>query len=187
MVQVVETSWGPADTVTLLRLGLVCVVLGLVVEGGPAAPVVVVSAVALALDAVDGRVARATGTASAFGAAFDMEVDALLVLVLSVRVAPEVGVWVLLIGAARYLLGAAALLVPWLRRPVPVRRWAKVVAAVQGVTLTVVAAGVLPVDADRAVLLVALLLLAESFAHQVRWLAAHRPVPVSPALQEAVR
>ena len=36
------------------------------------------------LDAVDGHVARRTGTATAFGARFDMEVDAFLIVVLSV-------------------------------------------------------------------------------------------------------
>ena len=42
------------------------------------------SSVALALDGVDGQVARRTRTVSALGARFDMEVDAFLVLVLSV-------------------------------------------------------------------------------------------------------
>ena len=41
------------------------------------------------LDAVDGQVARRTGTVSALGARFDMEVDAFLILVLSVYVAPD--------------------------------------------------------------------------------------------------
>ena len=43
--------------------------------------------VALALDAVDGRVARRTGTVSPFGARLDGEADAFLMLVLSVHVA----------------------------------------------------------------------------------------------------
>ena len=49
------------------------------------------TAVALILDAVDGKVARRTGTASALGARFDMEVDAFLILVLSVYVADVAG------------------------------------------------------------------------------------------------
>ena len=65
---------------------------------------------------VDGRVARRTGTVSALGARFDMEVDAFLILVLSVYVAPTVG----LVGArasalARYALVAAGWVLPWLR------------------------------------------------------------------------
>jgi phosphatidylglycerophosphate synthase len=176
------TRLGPADVVTLARAVLVVGVSALVVEGGRPVVLVSLAAVALTLDLVDGAVARRTGTASAFGASLDMEVDALLILVLSVLVAPEVGWWVLLIGLARYLLGLAATLVPVLRRRVPVRRWAKVVAAVQGVALLVVAAG-LPTTASQVLLAAALLLLVESFAHQVRWLLTHSrvadPVPTA--------
>ena len=46
------------------------------------------AAVALALDPADGWLARRTGTASALGARFDGEVDAFLILALSVYVAP---------------------------------------------------------------------------------------------------
>jgi phosphatidylglycerophosphate synthase len=169
------TRLGPADAVTLVRAVLVVGVSALVVEGGHTAVLLPLTATALTLDLVDGAVARRTGTASAFGASLDMEVDALLILVLSVLVAPEVGWWVLLIGLARYLLGLAATLMPVLKRPVPVRRWAKVVAAVQGVALLAVAAG-LPTVASQALLAVALLLLVESFTHQVRWLLTHPPV-----------
>ena len=63
--------------------------------------------VALVLDWVDGQVARRTGTVTAFGARFDMEVDAFLILVLSVYVAGSFGPWVLAIGLARYALLAA--------------------------------------------------------------------------------
>ena len=41
------------------------------------------ASVALILDGVDGKVARRTRNASAFGARFDMEVDAFLILVFS--------------------------------------------------------------------------------------------------------
>ena len=48
--------------------------------------------------------ARRTGTVTPFGARFDGEVDAFLILVLSVAVSRDYGGWVLAIGAARYLL-----------------------------------------------------------------------------------
>ena len=70
---------------------------------------------ALALDAVDGWVARRTGTVSALGARFDMEVDAFLILVLSGYVAPTLGGWVLAIGLMRYAFVAAGWVLPWLR------------------------------------------------------------------------
>ena len=106
----------------------------------PVALLVTLAAVALALDAVDGWVARRTGTATALGARFDGEVDAFLILALSVYVAPAYGAWVLAIGAARYLFLAGEWLLPWMRAPLPPRRWRRVVAATQGVVLTVAAA-----------------------------------------------
>ena len=113
----------------------------------PVALLVTLAAVALALDAVDGPVARRTGTATALGARFDGEVDAFLILALSVYVAPAYGAWVLAIGAARYLFLAGEWLLPWMRAPLPPRRWRKVVAATQGIVLTVAAAEVLPAGA----------------------------------------
>ena len=166
---------GPADRVTLVRASLVCGVAALVVDGAaPVALLVPLAGVALALDAVDGRVARATGTVSRLGARFDMEVDAVLILLLSGYVAGSVGWWVLAAGLARYLLWLASRLLPWLHADSPPRRWAKVVAALQGVVLTVAAADVLPHALTVALLVSALALLAESFGRQVTWLWRHR-------------
>ena len=136
---------------------------------------------ALVLDAVDGYVARRTGTATAFGARFDMEVDAFLIAVLSVHVAPTLGWWVLAIGAMRYAYVAASRPLPWLRRPTPPRYWAKVVAAIQGIVLTVAASQLLPDGVSRAALVVALLLLVESFGRDVVWQWRHREGPAAPA------
>ena len=180
---------GPADRVTLTRASLVCGVAALTADsfGGPTpvTTLVALATVALVLDAVDGWVARRTGTVTPLGARFDMEVDAFLILVLSVYVAPSLGGWVLAIGAARYASGAAGWALPWLRRPVPPRHWRKVVAAVQGIVLTVAAAGVLPDAGAVVALAVALALLAESFGRDVWWLWRHRQVSPLPAVSGA--
>jgi len=174
---------GPAGWVTLLRAQLVCAMAALAVDGphgSRSALIAVAASVALVLDGVDGRVARRTGTASALGARFDMEVDAFLILVLSAYVAPAAGWWVLLIGAARYLLVAAGRVQPWLHGALPPRPWCKVVAVVQGVVLTVAAADVLPLALTRLALAGALVLLAESFGREVRdlWRLSRRRAPV---------
>jgi phosphatidylglycerophosphate synthase len=170
---------GPADLVTLLRAALVGGVAALVADASaravPVATLVALTAVALVLDGVDGRVARRTGTASRLGARFDEEVDAFLILVLSAHVARSFGVWVLAIGIARYAYAMAGSLLPWLPGPLPPRYWGKVVAVTQGVVLTVAAAGVLPRLATYGLLLVAVAVLTESFAHSVRWRWRHRP------------
>jgi phosphatidylglycerophosphate synthase len=160
---------GLADRVTLVRTVLVCGVAALVAQPGVERGWLVgLAGLALVLDGLDGRVARRTGTATAFGARFDMEVDAFLILVLSVHVAGLVGSWVLLIGAARYLLLAAAAALAWLRAPLPARPWCKVVAVVQGVVLVTASAEPPALGVVRLALLVALVLLAESFGREVR-------------------
>lgn len=169
---------GPADLVTGTRLVLACGVAALVTESfvGQASVTAlgVVTAVALALDAVDGRVARVTGTGSPFGARFDGEVDAFLLLVLSVYVADAFGPAVLAIGGARYAFALAGVALPWLRAPLPPRYWRKVVTAAQGIVLTVAAADVAPLWFTTVALVVALALLTESFGRDVLWLWRHR-------------
>ena len=130
----------------------------------PVTLLVSLAVIALALDAVDGWVARRTRTTATLGAHFDAEVDAFLILVLSGYVARPAGAWVLAIGAARYAFLAAGWL-PWMRSP---RYWRKVVAATQGIVLTIAAADVLPPALTQAILVAALALLAESFGRDAR-------------------
>ncbi len=159
---------GPAGRITAFRAVLACGVAGLTahsfVADDNAAVVVALATVGLLLDAVDGWVARRTGRSSAFGARFDMEVDAFLIAVLSLYVAPAAGWWVLAIGAIRYVYVAVTWVLPWLRRPLPPRYSAKVVAALQGIVLTVAASALLPLVVIRLALVAALALLVESFA-----------------------
>lgn len=170
-------SWGPADVVTLVRATLACGVAALVTDALVAqasVPVLVpLAVVALALDAVDGRVARRTGTVSPLGARLDGEADAFLMLVLSVHVAAGVGAWVLAIGLVRYAFAMAGWVLPWMRADLPPRYWRKVVTAVAGIAL-VWAVADLP--GTYAALGVATLLLAESFGRDVGWLWRRRTV-----------
>lgn len=169
----VRGGLGPADRVTLGRAVLAGGVAALVADSFdrpvsvPA--LVALATVALVLDAVDGRVARRTGTVSALGARFDLEVDAFLILVLSGYVARSAGAWVLLIGLARYALVIAGWALAWLHEPAPPRYWCKVVAATEGVVLTATAADVAPRSLTVAAVAAALVLLAESFGREVWW------------------
>jgi phosphatidylglycerophosphate synthase len=164
----------PADWVTLTRALLIAGVAGLVADSfsRPLAvtALVTLSSIALALDAVDGQVARRTGTATPLGARLDGEVDAFLILLLSIAVSRDYGSWVLIIGAARYALLLAGWLMPWLAAPLPPRYWGKVVAAVQGIVLTVAVSGVVDRRTGMIAVAAALLLLAESFGRNVIWL-----------------
>jgi phosphatidylglycerophosphate synthase len=178
----------PADWVTLIRAVLIAGVAGLVADSfsRPASitALVTLATVALVLDAVDGQVARRTGTATPLGGRLDGEVDAFLILLLSIFVSRDYGSWVLIIGAARYALLLAGWLIPWLAAPLPPRYWRKVVAAVQGVVLTVAASGLPSRLAGMVAVAVALLLLAESFGRDVIWLYR---AGASPRTRQAVR
>lgn len=163
----------PADRVTLTRAVLAsgCAAIATMVLAGavPARTwwLLALTLPTLFLDAVDGLVARRTGTVTAAGAHLDMQVDAGVLVVLSVAVAPVIGWWVLLIGALRYLFVAASWLRPSLRMLLPRSRFRRAVAGLQGVVLAVAIAPVMPVGVARVALLLALGLLLGSFGSQV--------------------
>ncbi|MDN0198489.1 CDP-alcohol phosphatidyltransferase family protein [Streptomyces sp. S.PNR 29] len=167
-------SFGPANRVTLGRATLVGGVTALVADSFESSPpislFVGLTAIALILDGVDGKVARRTGTSTPLGARFDMEVDAFLILVLSVYVSMALGPWVLLIGGMRYGFVAAARVWPWLNAALPPSTARKTVAALQGVLLLLAASGFLPYAATFAVVATALTLLVWSFGRDILWL-----------------
>jgi phosphatidylglycerophosphate synthase len=169
------TDLGPANLVTLLRAALVCLIAApaLVAAGAPSWSLTVLTVVALGLDAVDGWLARRLGMVSAFGARFDLEIDALLLMVLAVLCwqTGRVGLWVLGIGSMRYAFVLAGRVWPWLCRPLPERRRRKVICAAQGIALGLaLLPPVGPALASTAAAL-ALLALGLSFALDLAWLA----------------
>ena len=168
---------GPANVITMTRSTLVGLITGLVVASFTTAIAVVLLVAlvipALALDAVDGWVARRTGTTTELGARFDMEVDAFLLLALSVYVAQSLGVWVLAIGSMRYAFVVVGWALPWFRRRLPPRYWRKVVTAVAGIALAAAASGMFG-WVGNVFVAAALALLIESFGRDVVWLVRRR-------------
>lgn len=166
---------GPANYVTAARAALVALTAGAV--GYPATPamlwtLVTLSIVANALDGVDGWVARRTQMASGFGARFDMETDALLILVLSILVwqHEKAGAWVLSCGLMRYGFVVTGWLLPWLAQPLYPTWRGKAVAVGQTLGLAIALAPILPTRLSTLVAGCALAALTWSFAIDVRWL-----------------
>jgi phosphatidylglycerophosphate synthase len=115
-----------------------------------------------------------------------MEVDAFLILVLSVYVGMSLGPWVLLIGTMRYAFVAAARVLPWLNGELPPSMARKTVAAMQGIILLVAGAGILPYDAQLTTVLTALALLVWSFGRDIAWLwrqGGQEPVARTPEIE----
>lgn len=181
--------FGVANLVTLSRVVGTCWVIGLVVQavlGRLSAygllAIILVAFGCLVLDGVDGTVARAYGESSRFGARFDVETDAALLLALSV-VVPILGLagwWVVAIGGMRYAYVVAARITPRslrraLRIPLPYHYSGKVVAVIQVVALLIAlilgltgVATTLPV-LPSVPLAAALTLLCWSFGRDVAW------------------
>jgi phosphatidylglycerophosphate synthase len=177
---------GTANRITLARAAIACLIAARAVEPGPLeAPerwlLAAIAAAALMLDGADGWAARRQGLASAFGARFDMEVDAFAILVLAITVvkAQAVPCWVLAIGGMRYLHLAAALAFPLLRRPLPPRRIAdlrrKTIAVIQSVGLVIALVPATLAGWAAVTCAVALGLLAYSFAADIVILLSTRP------------
>jgi phosphatidylglycerophosphate synthase len=134
--------------------------------------IIAVATTAMVLDGVDGRVARRTGTATPFGARFDMELDSFLMLILAALVwrSGRVGPWVLLLGLPRYLFVVAGWRCPWLRAPLPERVRRKAGCVLQGIALLVCLGPIVPTGLATAVAALTLALLVSSFAVDVVWL-----------------
>jgi phosphatidylglycerophosphate synthase len=168
---------GAANRITLGRSTLVMALVALTLWPAELAPrgywwILGLATVAMALDGVDGQVARRTRSESAFGARFDMEVDQLLLLALSALAwrGGKVGVWVLLIGAIRYLFVLAGWIWPAMQRPLPPSFRRKTVCVVQGVALVASVAPIVSAPQATAASAAALLLLIYSFAVDTWWL-----------------
>lgn len=170
--------FGWANHVTLARAALVALLAALVGEGDAPrimAFATVLGGTAVALDFVDGRLARATGLASAFGARFDMETDAALVMVLALLAwqSGHVGPWVLASGLLRYAFVAAGRGWPWLRRPLAPSFRRKAAAAAQMIALVVVLVPGVPPLAGTLIAASALAILCHSFLVDTLWLHDH--------------
>lgn len=172
--------FGAANTVTLFRAGLVALLAAIVFDTSLAArPYIAffVAASVLLLDGLDGWLARRNSLTSRFGARFDMEVDALLIMVLAALafVDAKAGVWVLLLGLMRYAFVVAGYAFPALTAELPHSQRRKIVCVVQIVVLTAIILPVFQSPLSNALALASLLALSWSFLVDVRWLLRASP------------
>jgi phosphatidylglycerophosphate synthase len=166
---------GVANQITMTRGVLALLLLSFVGMGAmPQLQIaaLVVAMIGSALDAADGWAARRTQMSSAYGARFDMETDALLILTLSLLAwqFDKAGAWVLASGLMRYAFVVAALVLTWLQRPLPPSNRRKAVAVIQVVSLVITIAPFVSRSVSAPLSAGALLVLAWSFLLDVAWL-----------------
>ena len=167
--------YGPANQITTVRAVLVALVASLI--GEPHRPAVAAWAVGLGvivgmLDGVDGWLARRSRMASDFGARFDMEIDALLVMALAILAwrYDKAGAWVVMSGLLRYLFLAAGWWWRWLQRPLPPARRRQTICVVQIVALILVMVPAVTPPASTVLAAGALGALCYSFLVDILWL-----------------
>lgn len=169
-------DFGWANRVTLLR-GAVTVALATLacfpdMLSAMIWPFAITSLIILLLDGVDGAIARGSGFQSDFGARFDMELDALLIVVLCIALInlDKTGIWVLALGMMRYAFMIASMFWPLLQAPLPESFRRKTVCVWQISTLMIALLPVVSVEFAFWTLALALALLVYSFAVDIVWL-----------------
>lgn len=177
-----RATFGWANGVTLARLVGGCWIAAMTLEAGlrglstaERLLLVVLATMCLILDGVDGWIARARAESSPFGARFDVETDAVLLLCLSV-VVPILGVagwWALLLSGLRYGYLLASSVVPALRVPLsPSCRGRVICVLVESALIAALLIDLVsPGWPASVVLALALACLAWSFARDIVWQA----------------
>ena len=169
-------AFGAANSVTLARAALT-LLLGALLGTAPTPELgwllVCLGTAGVMLDGVDGALARRRNVAGSFGARFDMETDALLILVLAALVWQhgKAGPWILAAGLLRYVFVAASWVLPWLGAALPPSWRRQAVCVVQIVSLLGALAPIVVPPWSATLALAGLAALVWSFAVDVRWLA----------------
>ena len=171
--------FGPANVTTTLRALLVAMVVGFIGESASshfAEETILIASIAAALDGVDGWLARRTAMASAFGARFDVEIDALLIQALAVLAwqHDKAGVWVLASGLLRYAFVGIGRLLPWMRRPLVPTFRGRAICVLQIAILIVALIPAVIRPASSVAAAAGLVVLCYSFGVDTLWLWRHR-------------
>lgn len=165
--------FGPANCVTTIRVMIAALIVSLIGEPAvsrAAAAASVATAVMAMLDGVDGWLARRSRMASAFGARFDMETDAALVMAMSVLVWQygKAGAWALTGGMMRYLFAIAGWRLSWMARPLRPTRRARIITVCYTLGLSIGLAPFVHAPLSAIVVGFSTAMLAWSFAVDVR-------------------
>ena len=191
--QAVQPAFGIANMVTTMRALMTSFLAGYIMHAQTLSSsstdmwwVICAAAFTLSLDGIDGWIARKTNSASEFGARFDMEVDALLILVLSLFIwqANIAGIWIIALGLMRYAFIAAGTLYPALTKPLFPSNRRKVVCVQQVISLGLMLVPLISSPAAAFIGILALICLSISFAIDIIWLLRHSQTSL-PKTQDA--
>jgi phosphatidylglycerophosphate synthase len=172
-------GFGLANGVTACRFALICFA-GFALHGANGWIYCAVVQFIFALDGVDGWVARKTRSQSAFGAHFDMESDAVLVLLLGVELwqRDRLGPWAVLPGLLRYVYVLCLALFPAKRGDAPRENFGR--RAFVGILIGFPLAFIVPGPIGTAVAALSAALIGVSFGRSFLW-SYGNPTPPAPS------
>ena len=175
------STFGPANTVTAFRAMMTSSLAGLLPVAATLYSsdsqswmwfITVLAAVSVVLDGLDGYLARRSGLQSAFGARFDMEIDALLALIIALFLwqSQKTGLWVLGLGVMRYAFVIASFKISALQASLypSIRR--KTVCVLQLSALCAMLSPWMKEPYTTLIGILALTCLAGSFMRDILWL-----------------
>jgi len=171
---------GLCNVVTVTRGAGICILAGLIFVPhaliGLGWLLVVLAGLTLALDGLDGWLARRSGLRSDFGARFDVESDVAFALVLALLAwqADKVGLWFVALGLLRPAFLGASMLWPALRAPLPDAYWRKAMAAMQMSVQVALLAPLVQPPVSGLIAGALLLAMVLSFAVDIRWLLGQK-------------
>ena len=171
-----QHDFGWANSITLVRAAGTAFLAGFVAIERAAVlawPILLLALVLLLLDGLDGWLARRYMSASAFGARFDMETDALFILIIAL-LAWQMGkapAWVLLAGAWRYAFIVGGWLYPKLAAPLAPSKRRQTACVIQIIGLLICLYPSLPRSVTEPLVLVSLIVLSASFCIDIYRLA----------------
>jgi phosphatidylglycerophosphate synthase len=130
------------------------------------------------LDGLDGYLARKSGLLSDFGARYDMEVDALLGLVLAAILwqSGKLGMWILALGLMRYCFFLAGFRISALQGPLYPSLRRKTVCCIQVFALCVLFSPLIQSPLSTVLGAGAIVCLAASFAWDIHWLVSQSKI-----------
>ena len=182
------SRFGLANILTLARASLTALLFGFAGDhalgasmfaGGIRWLAVSFAPIIVVLDGLDGYAARRNGTASAFGAHFDMEADALFILSLSalVMAAAGAGPWILVSGSLRYAFVGLGHIELRFRAPLPPLMRRKAIYVIQALAPIAALTPLCPAGLGSALCALAFALVLYSFGADCVWLwRSERPI-----------
>lgn len=175
--------FGVANAITTIRAGISCLIGGALfeaewlMESRMILALLGIAAVALCLDGIDGYIARRSRMNSDFGARYDMEVDAALILCLSILafLFGKAGWWVMIIGGMRYVFVAAQYLDGRLRRALMSSLRRQTICVLQIVSLGIILLPAIQPPISTTIAVLSLATLSYSFGCDVVHLLRQTP------------